>query len=45
MLTEEETMWIELGLMVENEINEGIVNAFKTLLSNLGDWLPPLSGL
>ena len=29
----------------ENGINEAIVNAFRTLLSNPGDWRPPLSGL
>ena len=29
----------------ENGISEGIVNAFRSLLSNLGDWRPPLSGL
>ncbi|RVW29484.1 hypothetical protein CK203_093718 [Vitis vinifera] len=28
----------------ENGINEAIVNAFRTLLSNPGDWRPPLSG-
>ncbi|RVW23170.1 hypothetical protein CK203_103008 [Vitis vinifera] len=29
----------------ENGISEGIVNAFRSLLSNLGDWRPPLSRL
>ena len=29
----------------ENGISEGIVNAFRSLLSNPGDWRPPLSGL
>ena len=29
----------------ENGISEGIVNAFRSLLSYLGDWRPPLSGL
>ena len=29
----------------ENGINEAIVNAFRTLLSNPRDWRPPLSGL
>ena len=29
----------------ENGISEGIINAFRSLLSNLGDWRPPLSGL
>ena len=28
----------------ENGISEGIVNAFRSLLSNPGDWRPPLSG-
>ncbi|RVW43419.1 putative mitochondrial protein [Vitis vinifera] len=29
----------------ENGMSEGIVNAFKTLLSNPGDWRPSLAGL
>ena len=29
----------------ENGISEGIVNAFRSLLFNLGNWGPPLSGL
>ncbi|RVW25093.1 hypothetical protein CK203_113755 [Vitis vinifera] len=29
----------------ENEISERIVNAFRSLLSNPGDWRPPLFGL
>ena len=29
----------------ENGISEGIVNAFRSPLSNPGDWRPPLSGL
>ncbi|KAL6327359.1 hypothetical protein AAG906_018961 [Vitis piasezkii] len=29
----------------ENGINEAIINAFRTLLSNPGDWRPPLSRL
>ncbi|RVW75088.1 hypothetical protein CK203_057895 [Vitis vinifera] len=29
----------------ENGISEGIVNAFRSLLSNPGDWRPPLFGL
>ncbi|KAJ9685117.1 hypothetical protein PVL29_017229 [Vitis rotundifolia] len=29
----------------EKGISEGIVNAFRSLLSNPGDWRPPLSGL
>ncbi|RVX05983.1 hypothetical protein CK203_018665 [Vitis vinifera] len=29
----------------ENGMSEGIVNAFKTLLSNPGDWCPSLAGL
>ncbi|RVX10471.1 Transposon TX1 uncharacterized 149 kDa protein [Vitis vinifera] len=32
-------------LSEENEIKEGIVNAFRSLLFNPGDWRPPLSGL
>ncbi|RVW47166.1 hypothetical protein CK203_070193 [Vitis vinifera] len=32
-------------LSEENEIKEGIVNAFRSLLFNLGDWRPPLFGL
>ena len=32
-------------LSEENEIMEGIVNAFWSLLSNSGDWSPPLSRL
>ncbi|RVW33303.1 Transposon TX1 uncharacterized 149 kDa protein [Vitis vinifera] len=42
-------MWTKLGLMVfgirGEWISEGIVNAFRSLLSNPGDWRPPLSGL
>ena len=32
-------------LSEENEIKEGVVNVFRSLLSNPGDWHPPLSGL
>ncbi|RVW42045.1 Transposon TX1 uncharacterized 149 kDa protein [Vitis vinifera] len=32
-------------LTEENDIREGIANAFKTLLSNPGDWRPSVSGL
>ena len=32
-------------LLEENEIKEGIVNAFRSLLFNPGDLRPPLSGL
>ena len=32
-------------ILEENEIKEGVVNAFRSLLSNPGDWCPPLSEL
>ena len=32
-------------ILEENEIKEGVVNVFRSLLSNPGDWHPPLSGL
>ncbi|XP_010650408.1 uncharacterized protein LOC104879402 [Vitis vinifera] len=32
-------------LTEENDIREGIANAFKTLLSNPGEWRPSVSGL
>ena len=32
-------------ILEENEIKERIVNVFMSLLSNSGDWCPPLSGL
>ena len=32
-------------LTKENDIREGIANAFKTLLSNPGEWRPSVSGL
>ena len=32
-------------ILEENEIKEGVVNAFRSLLSNPGHLCPPLSGL
>ena len=32
-------------LTEENDIREGIANAFKMLLSNLGEWRPSVTGL